>query len=62
MEPTKNLNTTTTPTSQEHKYTIQRSESYRKSNTSEYGQDTNGTKSPEDNDGVHNPAQAKPEG
>ena len=29
---------------------------------SDYGQDTNWTKSPEDNDGVHNPAQAKSEG
>ena len=37
-----------TPTSQEYKYIIQRSESYRKSNAFEYGHDTNGTKSPED--------------
>ena len=29
---------------------------------SDYGQDTNWTKSPEDNDGVHIPAQAEPEG
>ena len=29
---------------------------------SDYGQDTNWTKSPEDNQGVHIPAQAEPEG
>jgi hypothetical protein len=49
------------PASQKYKYTTQRSKSYRRSNTFEYGHDTNWTQSPEETSGVHNHGQAKPE-
>ena len=53
----------TTPTSQDTTDTLQRYKEKRKAKiVSDYGQDTNWTKSPEDNQGVHIPAQAKPEG
>jgi hypothetical protein len=64
MEPTKEYNNTTakTPTSQEYKY-IQRSKSYIKQNSIRvWTRIQMGLRGLQINDGVHNPAQVKPEG
>ena len=62
MEPTKELIYNNDTNKSKIQIYNKRSESYTKSNTSGYGQDTNGLRVLKINDGVDNPAQAKPEG